>query len=353
MLLYIAMEAIEAGAQHFESRERLWFKLAPPIASVLEFTDGDETSHLAARLGSLLLRLDPRLAIVYMISLMDAEQYGDVEEVLRDLVETGDLTDPVVRALVSTCIEPDSIRLLEQRASGSDPLAEAVLGVSPGFSANFAEEGPGPPASSDPEADSARTTPDSVGPVHFAEFPPERLDELVRSDALARPAALADELCSWLCHWAETERAADALEAVKPYFLADGPVRVSNQAVAVVRMIVGRTQSYAWLVHAQRSNIGWLEYYSHCEETKERWCAVKRDFPDRWHDFLVKSIRPPRGLSPHFGLTIARLVEYLLYFERRNDAYAVTCQLVETIGDLVSGQELPIPHWINPTAEAL
>lgn len=353
MLLHIALEAIEAGAQHFESREQFWLKLAPSVASVLQFTDGDETSHLAARLGSLLLRLDPRLATVYMKSLMDAEQYGDVEKVLRDLVETGDLTDPVVRALVSTCVEPDPIRILEERASGSDPLAEAILEISPGFSANFAEENSAPPASSDPEADSARTTPDSVGPIHYAEFPPERLDELVRSDALAWPANIADELCSWLCHWAATERAADAVEAVKPYLLADGPVRVSNQAVAVVRRTVGRSQSYAWLVQAQRSNNGWLEYYSRSEETKERWCSVKHDFPDSWHDFLAKSIRLPRGLPPLFGMTIARLVEYLLYFERRDDAYAVTCQLVETIGDLVSAQELPIPPWINPTAEGL
>ena len=165
----------------------------------------------------------------------------------------------------------------------------------------------------------------------------------MRSDKLAWPANAADELCSWLCHWTTTERAADAVEAVKPYFLADGPVRVSNQVVAVVRGVAGRTQSYAWLVQAQRSNNGWLEYFSRSEETKERWCSVKRDFPDSWHDFLVKSIRPPRGLPPLFGMTIARLVEYLLYFERRDDAYAVTCQLVETIGDLVSGQELPIP----------
>ena len=347
ILLHIVLNAIEAGAQYFETRQQLWFGLAPAISSVREFTDGDETSHLVARLGKLLLRFDPSLAIGYMTSLMDAEKYEDVEEVLHDLVRTGDLTDPVVGALVSTCVEPDAIRLLEERATALDPLAKEILGLRPGFSANFAKRDTGPRRGADFEGDSAGTRPKD----RYLEFPPEQLDELVRSDGLVLPTARADELCAWLCRWAETDRAVDALDAVEPYFLADDRLRVSNQTVAAVRKIGGRTRSYAWLVRAQRSNHGWNEYWTDFEETKERWFSVKRDFPDLRHDFLVKSIRPRRGFSPYFGMTIARLVEYLVYFERWGDAYDVTCQIVDTVGGLVSGQELPIPYWTHPTAE--
>ena len=56
---HIVLNAIEAGAQYFDTRQQLWFGLAPAISSVREFTDGDETSHLVARLGKLLLRFDP------------------------------------------------------------------------------------------------------------------------------------------------------------------------------------------------------------------------------------------------------------------------------------------------------
>ena len=132
----------------------------------------------------------------------------------------------------------------------------------------------------------------------------------------------------------------------------DGSLEVSKQAVEAVRKISGRTRSYDWLLRAQRSNNGWHEYMTRSEDVKERWDSVKRDFPDRWHHFLRESIRPPRGFSPYFGLTIARVVEYLVHFNRWDDAYAVTSQLVDSIRDLVSGQELPIPQWTG-SAEGL
>ena len=352
MLLNTALNAIESGAQQFETRQQLWFGLAPAIASVREFTDGDETSHLAARLGKLLLCFDQSLAIGFVKSLMDAEQYADVEEVLRDLVRTGDLADSAVGTLVSTCIDPYSIQLLEEREGASAPLAREVQALMPGFSANLAKRDMNSPVNTDFAQNAAGSTFESRGPDRHLDFPPERLDQLVRADALAwPPVARADELCAWLCRWAETEQAAEALNAVEPYFLEDDRLRVNSEAVAAVRKIGGRTRSYAWLVRSQRSNNGWYEYWTNSEEAKERWRSVKRDFPDHWHSFLVNSIRPPLGFSPHFGMTIVRLVEYLLFFERCDDAYAVASRLVDTVGELVSGQELPIPHWTDRTAE--
>ena len=132
--------------------------------------------------------------------------------------------------------------------------------------------------------------------------------------------------------------------------MGDDRLTVSNLAVAVARKIGGRTRSYDWLVRAQCSNNGWLEYWSNLEDVRERWRLVHRDFPDRWRDFLRESIQPPPGVSPHFGMTVARLVEYLFYFERCEDAYATVYQLVDTISDLFSGQRLLIPSWIGPTS---
>ena len=354
MLLDIALSAIEAGAEGFETLQPLWRGLAPAIDAVRDFTDGDETSHLPGRLGQLLLCFDPSLAVGYIKSLMDTEHYGDVEGILDNLVRTGDLADPIVNALVSTCIEPHSLRLLEERAMTSDSLAEDLLELSPGFSAYRGERDTGSLAGNDSLRNPAGTRSDSTEPDRYLNTPPERLHQLVRSDSLVwSPFAQAEKLCSWLCCWAETDHAADALEAVEPYFMEDDQLRVSNQAVAAVRRIGGRNRSYKWLVRAQQSNHGWHEYWTSFEETQERWDLVQRDFRDYWHDFLTKSIQPSRGLVPHFGLTIARLVKYLAYFERWPEAYAVASQLLDTVGDLVSGQELPVPGWGSSTSESL
>ena len=351
MLLDVALNAMEVGAPYFVSRQRLWYRLAPAIASVSEFTDGDETSHLPARLGKLLLRFDPALAKGYVKWLMDAEQYSDVEEVMKYLARTGDLTDPTVRALVSTCIGPESIRILENRASQSDTFAEQVLDLDPGFSYIRTERDTESPERTAPDgAFVGRPAPND--PDRHLKHPPSRLAKLIQSKASAGLYDLADELCAWLCSWADSEDGTDALDAVEPYFLGDERLRVTNEAVGAVKRIGGRTRSYFWLVRAQRSNNGWSQYWTNNEDTKERWSLVKCDFPDRWHTFLTESILPPPGFSPHFGMTLARLVEYLLYFGRCGDANAVASQLAETIRDLVSGQEIPTPNWIEPTSES-
>ena len=348
-LLHVALKTVEVGAHHWKARERFWFRLAPAIASVGDFTDGDETSNLPATLGKLLLRFDPSLTVDYLKWLTEAEQYGVVQEVAAELVQTGDLSNPVVRALVSTFIEPQSIRLLEERASGSDLFADQILQLQPRFSSGHTDRD----SETETSAYQNRSPLESVAssdPDRHLRYPPECLPELLQTEALSSPYARSEEICAWLCYWADTERSAEALDAIEPHLLGDAHLRVSNRAVDAARKIGGRTRSYAWLVRAQRSNNGWFEYWTDPGEVRLRWGSVLSDFPDRWHDFLIESIRPPLGFSPHFGMTIARLVEYLFLFERSADAHAVAYQLVDTIGDLVSGQELPIPEWAHLTA---
>ena len=351
LLLHTALNAVEATAEHFKTRQHLWVRLAPGIDSVLEFTDGDETSHLRARLGKLLLRFDAGLAVDYVGSLMDTEQHSEVEDILREVVRTGDLAAPTVRALVSTCIDPDSLRLLESREKRGEQFATAVLGFTPQFSAPSLENDSDSPTDTD-----TNLTPDDpvAGPTdreRYLEFAPEDLEQLVQSSASAWPRARSGTLSAWLCCWAETDRAAEALEAAEPYFMEDDRLDISNGVVSVVRKMGGVSRSYRWLVRAQRSNNGWCEYWTSPGEVRERWGWVHRDFPERWHDFLRESIRPRREFSGYFGPTVPRLVEYLILFGRSSDACSTVSQLLDSIRGLVSGQELPTPQWAHKLAE--
>ncbi len=347
VLLHTALNAVEATAEHFETRQDVWLRLAPVVDSVLEFTDGDETSHLRARLGKLLLRFDLGIAVDYVSSLMDAEQHSDVEEILQELIRTGDLADPTVRALASTCIDPDSLSLLEAREKRGEPFATAILGLTPQFSAKSLDSD----SDSQAETNRALTADDPIAGERYLEFAPDDLGQLVQSSATAWPSARSTALSAWLCCWAETDRAAEALEAVEPYFMEDDRLDISNRVVAAVRKIRGMSRSYEWLVRAQRSNNGWYEYWTSPEEVRERWDWVHHDFPERWHRFLRESIRPRTEFSGYFGATVPRVVEYLILFGRSNDARATVCQLLNSIRDLVSGQELPTPHWAQELAE--
>ena len=351
--LGMALSAIESVAEHFENRRNLWYKVATAIGSVTKFTDGDETTHLPAQLGKLLLRFDPPLGSDYVRSLMDEEQYSNVQEVMNHLVENGDLSDPVLRALVSTCIDPISIRTLEERAVGSESFVEEILKLGPGFSSSLAPETHNSTTDEESSSYFSWMQSDPVDPGRHLYFPPDQLGQLTIKDDLASPLERADELCSWLCYWAETERGHEALRAVEPYLLEDDRLEISNTAVTAVRKIRGRVQSYRWLAESQRRSGGWYHYYSRIDDTRDRWNSVKVDFPDRWLQFLKDSIRPSSRFHTYvgFGTTIPRIVEYLIYFDQIDDASVMTCQLVETIEGLVAGQNLPIPEWTNRVEE--
>ena len=345
--LWTALQAIETVASNSPVEQSWFYEIAPAVAAIDEFTDGDETGHLPAELGALLLLSDANLAIKYVKSLTDDEKYGDVEDITREIVRNGDLTDPVISSLVSTCIEPSLVRILEERASSGDEMAVEMLRLSPSFSSGL----PDNDASTDTYYPSLMDEPlddgDLTGPDWHLNYPPADLDRLVKQISSLSQPQIANKLTSWLRDWADSGCASDALNAAEQHYLVDDRLVVDNQTVLVVKRIGGLSRSYDWLVRAQQSNYGWMPRWTSHEETKNRWSMLKRDFPEAWHDFLIRSIKPKRGHSHWFVGTFAHLIEYLVFLDREEDARAAANQLVETISGLVSGQDLPVPDWAD------
>ena len=253
---------------------------------------------------------------------------------------------------MSTCIDPDAIELLERRADESDQQAAEILALTPAYSSRLSRRNVERSIHGSSGEDTNDWTPaDGVSPEKCLEYPPEDLDEFIRREGSDVPYWLSETLCTWLCCWAETGRAEDAVEAVRSYLLDGDRFHVSNEAISAVKQIVGRTRSYDWLVKANRSNRGWQEHSTDIDEARELWRWLKHDFPDRQHEFLMASMPPLPGFSWHFGLTAARLVEYLAYFDDWDDACAVARQLVETVTGLACGQQLAVPSWIDMDGE--
>lgn len=345
--LWTALKAIETVTKD-SSVEQSWLcDIAPAIAAIEEYTDGDKTRYLPAELGALLVRSDVDLAVKYVKSLTDDEKYGDVEDVMDSFVRDGDFTDPVVYSLVSTCIEPSSIRILEERASSGDEMAVEILRLSPGFSSDSLNDD----ASSDTDYRSLMDEPlddgDLSGPDWHLNYPPADIDRLIERILPASQSQIAKQLASWLCLWAESGSGFEALHAAEQHYLVDDRLPVENQTVLAVKRIGGVSRSYEWLVRAQQSNYGWMPRWTSHEETEIRWSMFKNDFPEAWHDFLIRSIKPKRGHSHWFVGTFAHLIEYLVLLDRDEDARSVANQLVQAIRGLVSGQNLPLPSWAD------
>ncbi len=345
LLLHTALRAIAAVAENSGVEKSWWLNLAPLINAVEKFTDGDETRYLPAQFGAMLLRFDPHLAVEYVNSRIAGETSGDVGDMMAQVMRYGDLVEPAINALYSTLVKSTSIGILEELAGNGDEVAEEMLRWMPVLSdappvdvvaANAADQTP---------HDNHRNGGEPADQNWHLEYPPEILIQLVREVAFAKSYELEDKLSSWLPLWSESERASQALQAAECHILSDDRIRISNETVLAARNLGGLSRSYPWLVRAQQSNRGWMEYWSSYGETKQRWRMLKRDFPEKWHAFLSESVRPVRGYSHWFGGTLAHLIEYLVFMGQVDDARVATTQLVKTICQLTSGQQLPCPEW--------
>lgn len=335
-----ALRAIAAVAENSVVEKSWWFDLAPLITAVEQYTDGDETRYLPARFGAHLLRFDPHLAVEYVKSRVASEKHVDIGDLTGQMVRYGDLAEPAINALFSTRIKRSSIRTLEDLAGKGDDVAEELLVYLADFSsATLDGDRDGTEAVQTPENDHSSDV-ESVDRDWYLEYPPESLDQLVREFAHARSFEIEDRLSSWLPFWSESERAHEALRAAERHILGNDRIRISNETVLAARNVGGLSRSYPWLVRAQQSNRGWMEYWSTYRETKERWRMLQSDFPEKWHGFLLESIRPVRGYTHWFGGTLAHLIEFLVYMGQVDEARSATSQLVQTICQLTSGQVL-------------
>ena len=147
------------------------------------------------------MRFETGLAVEYVKFLMDEERYSDVEDILRVLARDDDLTDPVIRALVATCVDPDSIRVLEERADEQDSIASVVLGLEPGYSSTLASSEAVSSGSIHTFPEEPDVLVDSFGTDWYRVFPPERLAELATHQALVLPRECSERLSYWFCRW--------------------------------------------------------------------------------------------------------------------------------------------------------
>ena len=343
--LYTALRAVAATATVSEVERSWWCRLAPGIAAVEEFTDGDETRYLPAQLGATLIRFDPLLAVEYVRELVAGQRVDEFGRIMSQIVRYGDLTKPARNSPFSTCIDVSSIRKLEQLAKKGDEFAEEMLLYLPDIVYGPSNGDSNATVVNQPARNLLTADDESVDQDWYLDYPPEMLEKFVMEISRLTPYKRDQKLGLWLQLWLVSEHAFEALEAAENYILDDDRFSVSNDALVAARNVGGRSRSFRWLVKAQKSNSGWMMFWSSFDETRERWDMLKNDYPEKWHEFLLESIKPTLGSSHWFGGTIAHLVEYLVYVGRIEDARATTNQLVETISQLTSGQDLPSPEW--------
>jgi hypothetical protein len=341
-----AINAYQRGHPPDGVAPRWLCRLAPPIARVTEFTDGDETRHLPNWLADTMAKVAPELLPSYYGWLADVEEYYDALHALEVFVRTADLTDPVALAVVQTATDDSCLQALAIRSRDGDERAAEALAA---LTDVMGKESVAEPASDTRPTDQNRLGETSMLPP-LDQYPPEKLDEFFSVLRASRYWPQDGAITAWAEYWAAHGRGPNAYAS-----LVDATERghTSSASEAIYRLAEqfrGREDAYIWLVRAHRELNGWNTYGSSEERASKYWNAVKRHYPSRWAEFLGDTILGDvESRRPAFGsASFERVVSYCMMMGQRQLAGELVEEMVKSSLELVSPLTFPTPGWVLP-----
>ena len=329
-----------------EAREWL-LRLATPIAHVEEFTDTDETGHLPRELAEVLLEIAPDLFPSYYAWLCDMEESYDALHTFNAFIKTADFSSPLNRAVATTAVDNDSLKILSERAR-EDSSAQAVLdsvrellGVR-GLEKALREE---PRSNTD-------TFERKPSPVVADDYPPESLEgylaALDTKDYIWKEYAVEE----WINHWLAQRHDEAVFTALERVTARGFELRDYDQMFELALRLHGRERAYPWLVKAHREQRGWNRYYTSKEKAHRRWQHIERLYPQKWFDFVKQTLQKEDGGTPWQDLYLdsgiaARIIEFCVHLTKIEVARETTERLVEGSLRLVEMLPLSKPLWIK------
>jgi hypothetical protein len=348
MLLDQCLDAAEhlQGAGWRDDALDLLARLTAAVAAVGDYTDGDETRHLAAELGRILFKGNLQWFVKYYQWLGASGEYWDAHSIFKTFVAKADLGNRVFRAVAETAVERENLLALAERSDHGDANAAECLHplslfhlpsvdpkterTSPARRMNLVETGPMP----DP-----------------ANFPPERFDAYLEAANAAGSYRVDEDVDGWARFWGTRGNKGAVLNALEAYdsgrsFLS-GDSKLRFELTLQVR---GKQAAYSALVTAQGRRYGWNRYFSRSEDVRYVWAKVKEIYPGKWLAFLQSTLMSDPEHVNRSGVTvhnyISRLVEFLLFMEQPEVAKGVARAATESTLQLVPLNPPP-PTWIH------
>ena len=348
VLLYGALEVVQACHKANMPEARQWLlQVAPAIAGVIDFTDGDETGHLPRELADVLAEVAPDLLPAYYQWLSTEEDYYDALSAFHSFLRIADLSTQINQALVKTAVDEESLVILAERAEKGDQWAKT------GLSSVIALLGQSVLNRTKPEKSQDEPKPDQGSheePLPSpANFPPDRLTDYLSAAKATYLYRREECVGHWLEFWKSAGRGEEAFCAIEKEENRGVELGNYDALFNLALSLYGKQRGYPWLLkaHTDRS---WIRLFTHKEEAVRRWEIIRKRYPDRWFRFIQDTMTSTYG-KPWRGLTVhgqfARLVEYCLFMDQPELAKQVSEQVIASILELVSPLTLPTPGWVN------
>ena len=348
MLIYSMLDIAEACHQTgIEGAEAWILSLAPAIAHIDEFTDGDETRYFPQQLGESLAKVAPDRLPSYYLWLTDHEEFFDARAVFHQLLKIADLADPVYRAIARTGLDVGSLHVLRERADAGDSVADSLnrevidlLGTPPDN------------ADVEPAQGSGMISSELTDDQPFAgDYPPPQIEEFLHAGNARRPYETSGLIKVWLEFWDGQNRGLRAYDAVRALADSGHDVRNGDLITNLAKRYYGPTEAYRWIVAANQDEMEWSQFFTRKGPALARWTAIKDCYPDRWLQFIQDTITRSRN-EPWSSITVhsyvLRLVEYCIMLGHTDQALNIAEKVLATIHELTSPAPLPSQiEWAN------
>lgn len=347
-----AIDCIRECAGAAPSEAQQWIKdIAPTIADVDQFTDGDETRYFPAQLAEAVLDVVPEWFPAYYEFLVGREDHWQAELSIATWLRRCDLGDPIGAAIAKTVVDGEGLRTLVRRQESGDAGATEALRhftVHNGSIARILER----------SEDRSRRAEAPEGPPDLTPWPPAACDEGSLRALLSERYGLhaSTAAAAWLKHWVEAGQGAKAFNILRAYSSSDFGRRSTSILMDVMfdhcRQVEGAAAAFEYLVRAQRMANGWSPYSCGEDELTNRLDMVSRFYPERTLEFVVATLQrgPDTWGSELAACTCApRLVKFFVRLGRVEDAIAIVRQYVASVAESTRHLPLRSADWFSPS----
>ncbi len=346
MLFYNVLGAIQRYAKaplerHAQTTMWPWLEqLAPAIAAILDYTDGDETRHFPVELADTLALVAPEKLPAYYHWQCDRGDHHQALNTLHAFLEKADLLEPIAQSLAMTAIDQVSLHIIARRAAQGDNGAQTVQVRQQAYlgAAAFALS----------NAETDQSTPGQHNATVFdpGKYPPAEFDAYLRD----YPGYLTRQhMAAWIDYWTANGKKTEVYRVLSDADTRGVDIECYDRLFALARALYGKARAHPWLVKAHITGNGWNWYLSNQNEVEQRWRILKQHYPDRWQAFLQQTlVQAPawrQSSFSHWGFR--RLIEYCLLMDQHDLARSLIDQMVARSLELVSMLPLPAPEWID------
>lgn len=341
--IFNVLDAIECLAECYPLEAMtLLERMAPIVFNITEFTDGDETHSSLAAISEILSKLSlGTLASKYAQEVQYGEWY-EADTSLLEILKHSSFNSDIVRRFCLTGLSYQCQQIIATKVEDCDENAKSV--------AVRIQDIQGVDLKVEDEKNESNTLGEKIE-IDPALYPPDHLAEL--ENALAGKYSTYNFWPRWYSYWVEHGKEQELLQ-ILPEAISKTKDKLNDKKYLYDLLFYsskkfnGKTKSFEFLVAAQISMGGWLNWHERQENSLKRLKNVAAIYPDRVDEFITATTT---SLDVWYSKTNEqiipgdKLVYLLVEAGRIDEAMDFIIAMIEKLEEDTRNLNLPTPHW--------